>query len=95
MFHNEKYTEATILILDVKLHAHQLVLCIQSINFEQAFQNRLVKSSSGILSFHEGNGAAHWRIFGFLYIGDYSDQLSTQERGAVVLMFASKHAGPS
>ena len=78
MFNNEKYSDATIYMHGVKLHAHQLVIGIQSKYLEKAFQERLVEGSA-ILNFQEGSGPAYWRAFEYLYTGDYLDPLSTQE----------------
>ncbi|KAF2181491.1 hypothetical protein K469DRAFT_589178 [Zopfia rhizophila CBS 207.26] len=76
MFNNTKYSDATILIHNVTLPVHKPVICIQSAYFEKAFQEAFVEGSSGVLTFNDGSGAAHWRVFEYLYTGDYSDDLS-------------------
>ena len=79
MFNNEKYSDATIRIHDATLHAHQLVISIQSKYLEKVIQERLVEGSSVILNFQEESGPAYWRVFEYLYTGDYLDHLSTSE----------------
>ena len=79
MFNNEKYSDATVLIHDVTLHAHKSVICIQSAYFAKAFQEAFVEGNLGMITFDEGSGAAHWRVFEYLYTGDYSDDLSNFE----------------
>lgn len=60
LFNNAKYSDATILIHDVPLHAHKSVICIQSAYLQKAFLETFVEGSSGTLTFNEGSGAAHW-----------------------------------
>lgn len=79
MFNNEKYSDATVLIHDVTLHAHKAVICIQSAYFAKAFQEAFVEGNLGTITFDEGSGAAHWRVFEYLYTGNYSDDLSNFE----------------
>ncbi|KAH7119540.1 hypothetical protein B0J11DRAFT_582072 [Dendryphion nanum] len=76
LFNSLKYSDATILIHDVKLPVHKSIICIQSEYFEKAFQETFVEGASGLLTFNDGSGAAYWRVFEYLYTGDYSDDLS-------------------
>lgn len=65
-----------VVIQGKKLPVHKSVICTQSEYFEKAFQDAFVEGSSGVLTFDNGSGAAHWRVFEYLYTGDYSDDLS-------------------
>jgi hypothetical protein len=85
MFNTTQYSDATILIHDVTLPVHKSVICIQSAYFEKAFQEEgFVEGSSGVLTFNDGSGAAHWRVFEYLYTGDYPDDLSNDFEGKKV-----------
>lgn len=37
----------------------------------------MAEGISGELTFGEGSGAAYWRVFEYLYTGDYSESLPT------------------
>ena len=64
-------------IHDITLPVHKSVICIQSQYFEKAFQKGLAEGISGVIQFTDGSGAAHWRVFEYLYTGNYSEDLST------------------
>lgn len=81
MFDNAKYSDATVVIHSKELPVHKSVICTQSAYFENAFKEKFAEGSSGMLDFNEGSGAAHWRVFQFLYTGDYSDDLSDYFEG--------------
>jgi len=72
-----------ILIHGVTLPVHKSIICIQSVYFEKAFQEAFVEGSSGVLTFNDGSGAAYWRVFEYLYTGDYSDDLVNDFQGKV------------
>ncbi|KAI1532888.1 BTB POZ domain-containing protein [Pyrenophora tritici-repentis] len=76
MFNDTKYSDATVVIHKKELPVHKSVICTQSEYFEKAFQGVFVEGSSGVLTFNNDSGAAHWRVFEYLYTGDYSDDLS-------------------
>ncbi|KAI1001651.1 hypothetical protein K3495_g6548 [Podosphaera aphanis] len=82
-YNNPRYSDVTIKIFDVVFHAHQIVICDQSEYFERALiQNgpqQFIEAETKTIEFKEGSGAAYWRVFEYLYTGDYSDQLSTTE----------------
>ncbi|KAI1005187.1 hypothetical protein K3495_g3030 [Podosphaera aphanis] len=71
LFNNPEYSDVTIRIFDVALHAHQLVICNQSEFLKKALQQ------GQTLEFTHGSGMAYWRVFEYLYTGDYSDQFSS------------------
>ncbi|OCK74090.1 hypothetical protein K432DRAFT_410158 [Lepidopterella palustris CBS 459.81] len=79
MFNEERYSDTTILIHGVSLHAHQLVLYLQSPYFKKAFQESFVEGNTKILKFQDGSGIAYWRLFEYLYTGDYSDNVSNKD----------------
>jgi hypothetical protein len=83
MFGDTRYTDATIHIHGVTLPVHKSVICLQSAYFEKAFQETFDEGISGVLTFNNGSGAAHWRVFEYLYTGDYSDELSNNLEGMV------------
>ncbi|KAF3030363.1 Maltose acetyltransferase [Didymella heteroderae] len=58
------------------LPVHKTIMCIQSAYFEKAFQEDFVEGISGVLTFNDNSATAYWRIFEYLYTGDYSDDLS-------------------
>lgn len=79
------YSDARILIHDVTLPVHRSVICVQSAYFEKTFQESFVEGSSGVLIFNDGSEAAHWRVLGHLYTGDYSDDLRNNFEGRLPL----------
>ncbi|KAK7177394.1 hypothetical protein PSPO01_16560 [Paraphaeosphaeria sporulosa] len=79
MFNEAKYSDAAIRIHDVVLPVHKSIVCIQSDYFEKAFREEFIEGSSGAITFKEGSGAAYWRVFEYLYTGDYLEELSTNE----------------
>ena len=85
LFNNTKYSDATIIIHHKTLPVHKPIICIQSAYFDKAFQEGFVEGSSGVLTFNDDSGAAYWRIFEYLYTGDYSDDLSNNFEGKVAL----------
>ncbi|KAF2189908.1 hypothetical protein K469DRAFT_723743 [Zopfia rhizophila CBS 207.26] len=79
MFNEEKYSDTTIIIHSITLHAHRLVLCLQSPYFTKALQVAFAEGSMRTIEFQEGSGIAHWRVFEYLYTGNYSDGLSSKD----------------
>jgi len=86
MFNDTKYSDATVLIHGITLPVHKSIICTQSAYFEKAFQEVFVEGTSGVLTFNDDSGAALWRIFEYLYTGDYSDELPENFEGEVALM---------
>ncbi|KAL5371984.1 hypothetical protein PMIN02_012710, partial [Paraphaeosphaeria minitans] len=76
MFDDARYSDATVVIHDKQLPVHRSVICTQSEYFENAFKEAFAEGSSGVLTFNNDSAAAHWRVFEYLYTGDYSDDLS-------------------
>lgn len=59
------------------LPVHKSVICIQSPYFENAFKEKMVEGITGELKFEQGSGPAYWRVFEYLYTGNYSKELTT------------------
>ncbi|EOA85871.1 hypothetical protein ACJQWK_02967 [Exserohilum turcicum] len=53
-----------------------MFVCTQSEYLEKAFQDSFAEGSSGVLAYNDGSEAAYWRVFEYLYTGDYPDNLS-------------------
>jgi hypothetical protein len=83
MFNDARYSDAEVAIHGKNLPVHKSVICTQSEYFEKAFQEAFLEGSSGVLTFDNESGAAHWRVFEHLYKGDRSDDLSQDFEGAV------------
>jgi len=84
MFNDARYSDATVAIHGKELPVHRLIICPQSKYFENAFQEGFAEGSSRVLKYEDGSGAAYWRVFEYLYTGDYSDDLSHNFTGTVV-----------
>jgi hypothetical protein len=77
MFNKQDYSDVTIVIHGVKLYAHRFVICVQSRYFAKAFQDKkFIEGDTGEIKFDDGSAVAHWRVFEYLYTGDYSDNLN-------------------
>ncbi|KAH7381197.1 hypothetical protein DE146DRAFT_278733 [Phaeosphaeria sp. MPI-PUGE-AT-0046c] len=76
MFNNTKYSDAMVVIHGKNLPVHKSVICTQSENFEKTFKENTIEGSSGVANYDDESGAAYWRMFEYLYTGDYSDDLS-------------------
>jgi hypothetical protein len=77
MFNQETSSDAAILIQDVLLPIHQLVVCLQSPYLSDALKEASDSTGTRSLTFREGSAIAYWRVFEYLYTGDYSDSPST------------------
>ena len=78
LFNQETYSDITILIRNVTLPAHRLVICLQCPYFEDKFPDTFAQRK-GILEFQQGSGIAYWRVFQYLYTGDYSDEATNKD----------------
>jgi hypothetical protein len=77
MFNQEALSDATVWIHSALLPIHQLVVCLQSPHLSDALQDAFDCTGVRNLTFQEGSAIAHWRVFEYLYTGDYSDRPST------------------
>lgn len=79
MFNKQDYSDVTIFIHGTKLYAHRFVICVQSRYFAKAFQDKtFAEGCEGEIRFDEGSAMAHWRVFEYLYTGDYTDDLKIE-----------------
>ncbi|KAF9728661.1 hypothetical protein PMIN01_13489 [Paraphaeosphaeria minitans] len=74
MFNQTTYADITMLIENVSLPAHRFVVCPQSSYLEEACHQAFSRDEQ-TLHCDQGSGAAYWRIFEYLYTGNYSDSL--------------------
>jgi len=86
MFNDATYSDATAIIQANELPVHRSIICTQSEYFEKAFQEAFVEGCSGVLKLDNRSGAAHWRVFEYLYTGDYSEDLSHHFNGSLESM---------
>ena len=73
MFKNQDYSDATVFIYGEELPVHCLVICSQSKYFAKAFQDKFLEGEQRQIKFDNDSAAAHWRVFEYLYFGDYSE----------------------
>jgi hypothetical protein len=73
MFNQDTLSDTTVIIQNVTLPAHQFVISVQSPYLANAIQAAFSSTGTRTLTFPDGSGIAHWRVFGYLYSGDYSD----------------------
>jgi hypothetical protein len=85
LFNNAEYSDATIRIHDKILPIHKTIITTQSAYFRNAFRAEFVEGSTGLLTFNDGSGAAYWRVFEYLYTGNYPDDLANDFEGEEVL----------
>jgi hypothetical protein len=74
------------------LSAHQFVVCIQSKFFDNAFRN-FAEGETKTMNLDAATEAAYWRVFEYMYTGDYPDQLSgieTEGRRPIHLYYRTR-----
>jgi hypothetical protein len=76
MFKEAKFSDITFYIHGKALPAHRFVVCTQSRFFDNAFRN-FAESKSKSMNLDNATEAAYWRVFEYMYTGDYPDQLSS------------------
>ncbi|KAH8716755.1 hypothetical protein GQ44DRAFT_403148 [Phaeosphaeriaceae sp. PMI808] len=79
MFNQDEFSDTTVIIQNIPLPAHQLIISLQSPYLANAIQEAFVSTGARTIVFDEGSGTAHWRVFEYLYSGDYSDNLSIKD----------------
>lgn len=72
-FDSPNYADLTIHIGELKLPAHSLVLVTQSEYFRAALSGNFLEGKTKELRFEEGSVHAHWRVFEYVYTGNYSE----------------------
>jgi hypothetical protein len=79
MFNKQDYSDVTIVIHGSKLYAHRFVICVQSHYFAKAFNEKtFLEGHTGEIRFDDGSALAHWRVFEYLYTGNYTDNLKIE-----------------
>jgi hypothetical protein len=85
-FKQTELSDITIYIHGKALPAHQLVVCIQSKFFDNAFRN-FAEGETKTMNLDAATEGAYWRVFEYMYTGDYSEKLSDIETEGRPLTF--------
>lgn len=80
LFNRTELSDVTLLIHGKPLPAHRLVLCLQSDYFGNAFRN-FIEGETKTMTLDAATEAAYWRVFEYMYTGDYPDSLSDLASG--------------
>lgn len=70
-FNSKLYSDVTIHLGDVELPAHGIVLASQSEYFKKALESPMKEGIEKKFEFSEGSMHAHWRVFEYIYRGEY------------------------
>ncbi|KAI1502474.1 hypothetical protein F5X99DRAFT_156131 [Biscogniauxia marginata] len=73
LFNNPEYADTKIYIGSFELPAHGLVLAVQSPFFKKSLGGNFQESKTKQFRFTEGSAHAHWRVFEYMYTGNYSE----------------------
>ncbi|KAM3526962.1 hypothetical protein MY4038_006578 [Beauveria bassiana] len=83
LFNNAKLSDVTINIHTqqgaTKLSAHSFVLAAISPYFRRALEGQYAESESKEFTFDQDSPHAYWRVFEYMYTGDYSDDPAKME----------------
>lgn len=74
MFNSPEHADTKIYIGSFELPAHELVLAVQSPFFKKALGGSFQESKTKQFHFAEGSAHAHWRVFEYMYTGNYSEE---------------------
>ncbi|KAL7622552.1 hypothetical protein AAE478_008059 [Parahypoxylon ruwenzoriense] len=74
LFNNPEHADTKVYIGSVELPAHEVVLAIQSPFFKKALIGSFQESRTKEFRFADGSAHAHWRVFEYMYTGDYSEE---------------------
>ncbi|KAL2002760.1 hypothetical protein VTN02DRAFT_6039 [Thermoascus thermophilus] len=72
LFNNTYLADAKIYIYKFELQAHSVVLSLHSEHFEKAFKSGFKEGASKEFTFDDGSAHAYWRVFEYMYTGQYS-----------------------
>lgn len=72
LFNNPDHADIKIYIGKYELPAHSVVLAIQSKFFQKALSENFKEGKDKEFHFNEGSMHAYWRVFQYMYTGDYS-----------------------
>ncbi|KKP05169.1 hypothetical protein THAR02_02764 [Trichoderma harzianum] len=70
-FNSKLYSDVTIHLGDIELPAHSIVLASQSEYFKKALESPMKEGIERKFEFSEGSMHAHWRVFEYIYRGEY------------------------
>ncbi|KAL6880824.1 hypothetical protein J3F83DRAFT_719954 [Trichoderma novae-zelandiae] len=72
-FNSMIYADVKIRLGSVELPAHAIVLSAQSDYFKAALNSSMKEATERKFQYSEGSMHAHWRVFEYLYRGEYSE----------------------
>ncbi|KAI8626743.1 BTB/POZ domain-containing protein [Xylariaceae sp. FL1651] len=72
-FNQPLYADVKIYLGQDELPAHCLMIASQSEYFARALEGNFVEGEKKEIRFTEGSMQAHWRVFEFMYTGEYSE----------------------
>ncbi|KAI1399436.1 BTB/POZ domain-containing protein [Hypoxylon fuscum] len=88
LFNSPEHADTKIYIGSFELPAHELVLAVQSPFFKKALGGSFQESKTKQFHFAEGSAHAHWRVFEYMYTGNYSEEpnevLGVEDDGELV-----------
>ncbi|KAI1312950.1 BTB/POZ domain-containing protein [Xylaria venustula] len=76
LFNNPDHADVKVYIGDLELPAHSVVLVTQSAFFQKALSENFREGKDKQFQFKEGSLHAHWRVFEYLYTGNYTEEPS-------------------
>ncbi|KAI0528455.1 BTB/POZ domain-containing protein [Xylaria digitata] len=83
LFNNANHADVKIYIGQYELPAHSVVLASQSPFFQKALSKNFREGKAKQFLFKEGSVHAHWRVFEYMYTGNYAEEpvqvLDTQD----------------
>ncbi|EGR52930.1 uncharacterized protein TRIREDRAFT_102952 [Trichoderma reesei QM6a] len=72
-FNSKLYADVSIRLGGVEIPAHAIVLSAQSEYFKAALRSPMKEATEKKFEYKEGSMHAHWRVFEYLYRGEYSE----------------------
>ena len=72
-FNSKIYADVKIRLGSVELPAHAIVLSAQSDYFKAALRSPMKEATERKFEYSEGSMHAHWRVFEYMYRGEYSE----------------------
>ncbi|KAK2763722.1 hypothetical protein FQN54_009338 [Arachnomyces sp. PD_36] len=73
---NSRHADTTVHIYDFELPVHSVILAAQSDFFDKAFDSQMKECQSKSIHFNEGSAHAYWRVFEYIYTGNYTEDPS-------------------
>lgn len=78
MFNQTAHADITMLIQNVLLPVHRSIICSQSSYLEDMCHQASSRDEK-VVNCDQESGAAYWRVFEYLYTGDYCELLHNTE----------------